>query len=255
MTTAPPPHQPWAAPPWAAPDEARRGPRRSLASRILPWVLAAVPALSFGLAAWLPGVWAATQRRGAARVALYAVAAACAVMWVAGMVMLSSAPVDETGTPVGLGSDIGLGLMILSIVVGTTTAIAQRNAGVRERDRDVDPDDVWDHAAVERTLAARNARDHFRHLAAEDPALGREMALGRPDLQRTYDDGGLLDLNTLSAAALQRYARLTPAQAQEVVTIRERLGRLSSVDELVVHGSLDPATAARLREYAVFVGP
>lgn len=69
-----------------------------------------------------------------------------------------------------------------------------------------------------------------------------------------FDDGGLLDLNALDAAALERYAGVTVAEAASIVSTRERLVRLSSVDELVVHGELALPTAERLREYAVFIG-
>jgi hypothetical protein len=44
------------------------------------------------------------------------------------------------------------------------------------------------------------------------------------------------------------------AEAASIVTTRDRLGHLSSVDELVVHGDLTLATAERLRDYAVFIG-
>lgn len=54
-------------------------------------------------------------------------------------------------------------------------------------------------------------------------------------------------------ARSRRFAELRPEQAQQVLDIRDRLGRLHSVDDLVVHGDVDPAVADRLREYAVFL--
>jgi hypothetical protein len=53
---------------------------------------------------------------------------------------------------------------------------------------------------------------------------------------------------------LERHARVTAAEAASIVSTRDKLGHLSSVDELVVHGDLTLATAERLRDYAVFIG-
>lgn len=58
----------------------------------------------------------------------------------------------------------------------------------------------------------------------------------------------------LDAAELERHARVTATEAAPIVSSRDKLGRLSSVDELVVHGDLTLTTAERLRDYAVFIG-
>lgn len=102
-------------------------------------------------------------------------------------------------------------------------------------------------------LAKRQLRARYRQAAAEDAALAREMGVGRPDRPRQFDDGGLIDLNSLPAAEVAARAQLSETQAQAVVAARERFGRLASVDDLVVHADLDPATAERLREYAIFL--
>lgn len=80
------------------------------------------------------------------------------------------------------------------------------------------------------------------------------MHLGRPDRTPAFDDGGLVDLNALDAAGLQRHAHVTAVEAASIISTRGKLGRLSSVDELVVHGDLTLTTAERLRDYALFIG-
>jgi len=100
-------------------------------------------------------------------------------------------------------------------------------------------------------LLRRERRARYRELAESDPNLAREIGVGRPDRQRTFDDGGLVDLNSLSAAHLARFLEISPEQAQQIVDTRQRLSRLSSVEDLVVHARFSPELAERLREYAL----
>ena len=52
---------------------------------------------------------------------------------------------------------------------------------------------------------------------AEDPALARSLGIGRPDLARGYDDGGLVDLNTASAPVIAQVCGLDAALAEAIV--------------------------------------
>ena len=79
------------------------------------------------------------------------------------------------------------------------------------------------------------------------------MLLGRPDLPRNLDDGGLLDLNTMPADQLGRFAGLSRDETDRVLDARARLGRFSSLDELAVYADLAPATVDALRDQAIFV--
>jgi len=49
---------------------------------------------------------------------------------------------------------------------------------------------------------ARARRADARRLAAVDPPLARELGIGRPNLRRGLDDGGLVELNTAPAAVI-----------------------------------------------------
>lgn len=107
---------------------------------------------------------------------------------------------------------------------------------------------------MQEAQARRELRAQYSSLAAGDPALALEINVGRPDRSRTFDDGGLVNLNALDANALEQHTGVTAAEAASIVSTRDKLGRLGSVDELVVHGDLTLATAERLRGYAVFIG-
>jgi len=46
--------------------------------------------------------------------------------------------------------------------------------------------------ALAAAIACRQRRQQARQLLANDPGLARELRIGRPDLPRDYDDGGLV---------------------------------------------------------------
>ncbi|GAB3997477.1 hypothetical protein GCM10029992_20460 [Glycomyces albus] len=54
---------------------------------------------------------------------------------------------------------------------------------------------VAQSAGAEAVGRARQLRDQARRTAAADPMLAKRLAIGRPDLPRQFDDGGLVDLN------------------------------------------------------------
>jgi len=166
-------------------------PPRSSSSFNVSWLLIPLPLLSCGLLAWVPPVWAAVKIKGSPglRNRLYATAAGCAVTFVGGGVLLGGAPVDAAGTPTGAASNIGLGLMLLAAFAGTWVAIAQRNAGATPRDER----QMASLPGVGEALAKRQARNQYRDLVRRDPGLAREIFVGRPDMHRPYDDGGLID--------------------------------------------------------------
>jgi hypothetical protein len=84
-----------------------------------------------------------------------------------------------------------------------------------------------------------------------DINLARSMSVGRPDLQRSYDDGGLLDLNSLYVEALVRFG-VPVDEAARIVNARQ-VGRFSTLDAVAMRCSLTRNTVARLRETAIFL--
>jgi hypothetical protein len=107
--------------------------------------------------------------------------------------------------------------------------------------------------AVARALAARSRREDTRQLLERDPALRRELGIGRPDLGRGYDDGGLIDINTASAEVIARVCDIEPGYADAIVAGRTaRGGTWFNIGELLVDVPLPPHVQEQLRERAIF---
>ena len=206
------------------------------------WLMVVLPLVTCGLAAWVPPVWAAHQRRHDRefRNKMVALAAGLAVAFVVAAILIGTAPVDASGTPTGVGSNVGTAIVLLTIAAGLVVAILYRNP------REVLP-------GTETSLARRDSREQYRRLVQTDRPLALSMFVGRPDVARDYDDGGLLDLNSLSAEALAVHGGLSREEAVQVVEVRTRLGRFSDFSEVTAYVDLPEPTAARLKDLAVLV--
>jgi DNA uptake protein ComE-like DNA-binding protein len=108
--------------------------------------------------------------------------------------------------------------------------------------------------AVFAALSARTRRQDVRKLAAQDPLLARDLRIGRPDLARKYDDGGLVDLNNAPANTIADVCELNPDDADKIVSRRQlNGGSFSSIDELLVLVNLPFATWDRVRDRGVLL--
>jgi Kef-type K+ transport system membrane component KefB len=218
----------------------------------------ALPFATGGLASWVPPLWVASKvHEGQLKARLYLAAAAAAVLAAIGGVLVGSAPEDAMGSASGPRADVGTLVLLVAIGIGTGTAVLFRHRVFPDDRAPADAGTLGGSTllpGVQEAQARRQRRTQYRSLADGDAALAREMHLGRPDRTPAFDDGGLVDLNALDAAGLQRHAHVTAAEAASIISTRDKLGRLSSVDELVVHGDLTLTTAERLRDYAVFIG-
>lgn len=170
-------------------------------------------------------------------------------------ILMGLAPTDATGTATGPLSDAAVLLALVQLVVGVVLALRWRgplfppvvSARIAALNASMAP------PAVVQAQARRQLREQYRQLARTDPALARELGVGRPDRQREVDDGGLLDFNALSAEHLAQAADLPAELAAQVIMTRQRHGALQSVDELVVYTEMPAPVAERLRPYAVFL--
>jgi hypothetical protein len=105
-------------------------------------------------------------------------------------------------------------------------------------------------------VAAAHARRELRRRAreqAKDVALARELCIGRPDLPRHYDDGGLIDINHVAPPALTMLTGVTPEIAERIVAIREQVGGFSSAEELAATADLHPDLLPEINEYGIFL--
>jgi hypothetical protein len=102
-------------------------------------------------------------------------------------------------------------------------------------------------------LELRVKREHAREIAASRPWMARQLHIGRPDLPRVFDDGGLVSVNDVPEWVLAQLPGVTPEQARRIVSDRFTGGALTSVDDLVSRRLL-PATSVRtLRDVLIVV--
>jgi hypothetical protein len=79
----------------------------------------------------------------------------------------------------------------------------------------------------------------------QEPALARDLRIGRPDLPRHYDDGGLVDVNNVPEHVLTTALGITRDEARRIVAERQRTGGFTSVDEIAARGLLPKAVVGR----------
>ncbi|WP_141577224.1 helix-hairpin-helix domain-containing protein [Actinomadura sp. WMMA1423] len=112
---------------------------------------------------------------------------------------------------------------------------------------------VDNEAVVERVKRQRLLRERARALAASDPGLARELRIGRPDLPREYNDGGLVDVNHASAEALTLLPGITEELAAVIERVRSETGGFVSAEELSAVAGLPPSLTGDVADYAVFI--
>ncbi|MBW8485097.1 ComEA family DNA-binding protein [Actinomadura parmotrematis] len=224
------PHQPPYPPPPQLPPLPRDAPEGIL------WAF--VPLLTFGYGTPFSFAYAAFRRRSrtmAATAAGYGVATlgAMMLMGVGGVV----APA------------LGVLMMMMLWVLGAGHAFAVRSS-VFPR---LTPRNASNEQAIRMARYRKVLRDEARELAAGDPALAHELRIGRPDLPRTYDDGGLIDANHAPAHVLARLPGVTPALVDRLVRHRDEHGGFISAEELAVDIDVPPALLPAIAEYTIFM--
>jgi hypothetical protein len=207
----------------------------------LGWLLVAVPVLTCGLGAFAVPAWiaatGATDERSRRR--MWLAAGALAVGTVLSLAAVTAAPKNAEGDSEGPLATLGVvGMLVLAVLGATLAVMHRRRAGM---------------PGSAEELSRRRLRQQYKKLIDQDRVMAVTMRLGRPDLTRDYSDGGLLDLNALSATALVEHGRVRPDDATSIVEARSRLGSFSSVDHVLANASVSESTAALLRETAIFL--
>ncbi|WP_202918975.1 hypothetical protein [Saccharothrix deserti] len=106
--------------------------------------------------------------------------------------------------------------------------------------------------AVAAALVLRAKREEARTLVARDPALARDLRIGRPDLPRQYDDGDLVDINTAPPSVIAQCCGLDDRAADQIERAHQQHPvPFQSVDELLVFAELDVSAWDLIRERAV----
>lgn len=98
-------------------------------------------------------------------------------------------------------------------------------------------------------------REQARYLLQHYPAARHELRIGRPDLPRTFDDGGLVDINAVDEQVIAGLPGLTAAQSRHVAMERWVRGPFGSMEDLAARCLLPPALTNSLRDILVFLPP
>ncbi len=192
--------------------------------------------------------WHAAGRLGRPEVRKLAIAYTVAGVYLVVLAALNPRRPDGTYASEALNGLLGLGALAV-IIAGCVQLRGLRrrvygSGGVVPVHRD---------PTVARALEARDRREETRQLIAREPGLRRDLGVGRPDLGRGYDDGGLVDLNTASAAVIAQVCDIDPSHADAIVAAREaRGGTFLSIVEVLVEVPLPPHVQDQVRDRAIF---
>jgi len=213
--------------------------RRWVTSASYLW--AALPLLSIGFGTWATFLYAAIRLRS---VLLGAVSAVFACLTTVALIADAPAvmgPLASTIFAVAvLGSTFGASAYALAI------------RGRLVRGPGVHADDPLQRA-VREGAERRRLRQAARALAASDPGLARELGIGRPDLHRDYEDGGVVDVNHVPAGVISALPGMDTDLAATAVTLRRERGPFVSADDLSAALDLPPASVQDLADRTIYL--
>jgi hypothetical protein len=95
-------------------------------------------------------------------------------------------------------------------------------------------------------------REKAQQIARDNPALAREMGIGRPDVTGAAD-AGLVDLNNASVTALLELPGVDGDVATEIVEAREKVHGFESLEDMGAALDLDGNLIEGLRGRVVFL--
>jgi hypothetical protein len=205
-----------------------------------------------GLFAWVPFLHAAVRLRTArARWLTVIFGGLDALIYV----LVALTPQNSQGQAAnGPLSTVGGLLALGTIIVGCVLVAPLRRMAYEGAPTGASEDVSTADPAITAALAARARRDVARKLAADDPLLARELHVGRPDITRTYDDGGLVDLNNAPAEVIADMCGIPVDVAVTITDARYQRGEpFANVDELFVMADVPVSTWDRIRDRAVLL--
>jgi hypothetical protein len=232
----------WDAAPPPAPQGPAYAPQGPGGGWLRPVLWASVPVWSIGFLSFVPFLGYAMIHRRARNWVVFAVYLAATVA----MVVALGATNSNSDAGAGVGGFIvalaGCAAVHAAILFRPSRNVAPLVLGARQRNRE----------AVARAQGRIERRRDARRLITTNPDMARDLRIGRPDLPREYDDGGLVDVNHVPGTVLSGSLGLTPAEVADVLAAREKLGRFSSADEVCAYTSLSPDRVEELRDLMIF---
>jgi hypothetical protein len=107
-------------------------------------------------------------------------------------------------------------------------------------------------AAEEAGQQRLRERERAARLARENPALAREMGIGRPDVTGAAD-AGLVDINNASVTALLELPGVDGDVATAIIEAREKVHGFASLEDMGAALDLDGHLVEDLRGHVVFL--
>ena len=187
--------------------------------------------LPLGLGAWVPVYTGVAERRRGFTVVGSVWTVTAIVAWI----MASG-----RGT-----NNLAGGLIIIAWVGAFVTSLVLRSVLKR------DPPSGFDSAvAAGRERLA--ARAEARRIAKDQPALAKELGIGRPDVPGAQD-AGLIDVNHAPASVLASLPGVDRALAAQLVAAREDINGWSSLEDMGSQMNLDGHLVEGIRDQVIFL--
>jgi len=151
-----------------------------------------------------------------------------------------------------VGALLALGLM----AVGTVHSFTIRTRVVGTGGANTPAFNARGHAqeqVIAAALARIQQRCEARRIADADPILARELGIGRPDVHRRFDDGGLVDVNHADATSLATVPGINAELAGRIVQSRQVVGGYADLADLSVTMDIAPPVLDESKEFLVFL--
>ncbi|MEU5877646.1 BTAD domain-containing putative transcriptional regulator [Spirillospora sp. NPDC047279] len=209
--------------------------------------LVAVPLLTCGTAGWTVPAFLAARRRS-----LVLALSAAAYLALASFFMVvlvtsgpdgSNPPWDGPAIVAVIVASLGAAVQIAVVTMPDHGPAHGRAAAAAE-----EPPDPLMVDLVER----RTRREQARTLTRHHPAIARELQIGRPDLPRTFDDGGLVDVNSVPEHVLANLRGIGQHEARLIVAVRES-EPYASAEDLIIREVLPAHVVHALHETLIAV--
>lgn len=104
---------------------------------------------------------------------------------------------------------------------------------------------------IARAIERMNLRDAAWQIALDQPKLADELRIGRPDLSREFDDGGLIDINHVPASVLAQLPDVSRNLALRIVDARQTIGGFDSLDDVSVVLGISPQALDHLKDIVI----
>ena len=192
--------------------------------------------IPLGFGAWAPA-YAGVKARRRTWILL---GIACSAIVLAGLIKTSLSDSGQSGN-----DDLAGFLIIIGWVGAIATSFVIRGSYDRLMNSPL-------QAASEAGEARLRVRRQAQQTARENPALAREIGVGRPDEPGAFD-AGLVDLNNAPASALVGVPGIDDGLATRIVEARAQTNGFSSLEDLGAVLDLPGDLVERLRESVVFL--